>query len=231
MNADDLGLSAGVNEGIFRAHDAGIVTSASLMVRRPAARAAADAARGRPKLGVGLHLDLGDWVFARRRWHAVTGVVDEKDLAAVSEELERQLAAFRQLVGRDPTHLDSHQHIHLRGCPADAARRLAQGLGVSLRQRAGGVRYCGDFYGQTGTGEPLHEAITTAALIRILRALPPGVTELACHPGAGRDLRSPYREERELELRALCDPRVGKVIHQEQIALRSFAQVDIDGHR
>lgn len=231
VNADDLGLSSGVNEGIFRAHDAGIVTSASLMVRRPAARGAAEAARGRPRLGVGLHLDLGDWVFARGQWHAVTNVVEQSDLYAVTQEFERQLAAFRQLIDRDPTHVDSHQHVHLSGCPAEAARKLAEELGVSLRQRADGIRYCGHFHGQAGTGEPLHEAITTEALIRILRALPPGATELACHPGLGRDLRSPYCEERELELRALCDPRVRQAIQQEDIVLRSFAELDVYGHR
>lgn len=231
VNADDLGLSPGVNEGIFRAHDVGIVTSASLMVRRPAARSAADAARRRPRLGLGLHLDLGDWVFARGRWHVVTKVVNDDDLGAVTEELERQLAAFQRLVGRDPTHLDSHQHAHLSGCPAEAARRLAEQLGLCLRQRGDAVRYCGDFYGHTATGEPLHHAISTEALIGIVRGLPPGVTELACHPGAGRDVRSSYREERELELSALCDPRVGQVIREEQIELRSFAEVDVAGDR
>ena len=48
VNADDFGLSAGVNRGIVEAHERGIVTSASLMVRRPAAREAADYARTHP---------------------------------------------------------------------------------------------------------------------------------------------------------------------------------------
>src|SRR5206468_2930594 len=56
VNADDLGLSPGVNRGIIEAHERGIVTSASLMVRWPAAAEAAAYARSRPQLGVGLHL-------------------------------------------------------------------------------------------------------------------------------------------------------------------------------
>jgi predicted glycoside hydrolase/deacetylase ChbG (UPF0249 family) len=231
VNADDLGLSAGVNHGILHAHDHGIVTSASLMVRRPAARAAAEAVRRRARLGVGLHLDLGDWVFSGDRWRPSIQVVDEHDQVSVAKELEAQLAAFRRLIGRDPTHLDSHQHIHLSGYAGDAAHRLARQLGVSLRHRADGIRYCGDFHGQTGTGEPLHEAITTQALIRILRGLPPGVTELACHPGAGHDVASPYAGERELELRTLCEPRIREVIRQERIALRSFADLGVVGRR
>ncbi|HEV2791037.1 MAG TPA: ChbG/HpnK family deacetylase, partial [Solirubrobacterales bacterium] len=60
VNADDLGLSRSVNEGIFEAHQHGIVTSASLMVRQGAAEAAAEALAEHPDLAVGLHLDLGN---------------------------------------------------------------------------------------------------------------------------------------------------------------------------
>lgn len=45
VNADDFGLSPGVNRGIIQAHEHGIVTSASLMVRRAAAYQAAQYAR------------------------------------------------------------------------------------------------------------------------------------------------------------------------------------------
>ena len=70
VNADDFGRSPQINAGILRAHAAGIVTSASLMVRWPAARAAVDAACRYARLGVGLHLDLGEWVFDGERWNA-----------------------------------------------------------------------------------------------------------------------------------------------------------------
>src|SRR3954452_16947488 len=60
VNADDLGLSDGVNRGIFCAHENGIVTSASLMVRQPAAKEATRSARRFPDLGIGLHFDLGE---------------------------------------------------------------------------------------------------------------------------------------------------------------------------
>src|SRR5947208_2424224 len=58
VNADDFGLSAGVNRGILEAHVAGVVTSASLMVNTPAFAVAAAAARQAPRLSVGLHLNL-----------------------------------------------------------------------------------------------------------------------------------------------------------------------------
>ena len=68
VNADDLGLTAGVNDGIVEAHVRGIVTSASLMVLWPAAAGAAAYAREKPDLALGLHLDLGEWVYREGTW-------------------------------------------------------------------------------------------------------------------------------------------------------------------
>src|SRR6516162_4404221 len=60
VNADDLGLTVGVNDGIFDAHDRGILTSASLMANAPAAVHAIHRLRSRPSLGIGMHLTLVD---------------------------------------------------------------------------------------------------------------------------------------------------------------------------
>src|SRR5439155_19097165 len=107
VNADDFGLSHGVNQGIIEAHENGIVTSASLMVRWPAAAEAADYARRRPGFSLGLHLDLGEWAYRDGSWEPVYEVVPLDDVACVTEEVSRQLAAFRRLAGTDPSHLDS----------------------------------------------------------------------------------------------------------------------------
>src|SRR4051812_48519364 len=109
VNADDFGLSPGVNRGVAESHERGIVTSASLMVRMPAAPAAASYARAHPALSVGLHLDLGEWTRRAGAWALVYEVVPSGDAGAVRGELARQLAAFRALLGGEPTHLDSHQ--------------------------------------------------------------------------------------------------------------------------
>ena len=85
VNADDFGMSAGINRGIAEAHERGIVTSTSLMVRWPAAKDAAVYARARPALGVGLHLDLGEWMYRDGQWFALYRVVAEDDAAAVEE--------------------------------------------------------------------------------------------------------------------------------------------------
>src|SRR5881398_1755567 len=103
VNADDFGQSRGINRGIAEAHERGIVTSASLMVRWPAAAEAAAYARGHPRLRVGLHLDLGEWVLRKGEWVARYEVVPASDSEQVAGEVARQTEKFRELMGRDPT--------------------------------------------------------------------------------------------------------------------------------
>jgi predicted glycoside hydrolase/deacetylase ChbG (UPF0249 family) len=122
----------------------------------------------------------------------------------VTEEAIRQLAAFRRLVGRDPTHLDSHQHVHLREPVRSVLSEMAGELVVPLRHCEPRIRHCGDFYGQTGEGQPFPEGISADAMIEIFAALPPGVMELACHPGLDDELQSTYRSERAVEVRVFA---------------------------
>jgi predicted glycoside hydrolase/deacetylase ChbG (UPF0249 family) len=225
VNADDFGQSPGVNAGVIEAHERGIVTSASMMVCWPAATEAADYARARPSLSIGLHLDLGQWTFAEGEWTADYERVPLSNPDEVEREVRRQLGLFRELVRRDPTHLDSHQHVH-RDEPAESVMaRLASELGVVLRDRSSRVRYCGEFYGQTGTGEPFPEGISLEHLVELIETLPAGITELACHPGSGLGADAVYGRERERELAALCDPRARAAIEREGIVLRSFAGI------
>src|SRR5271155_4765952 len=92
VNADDFGLSEGVNQGIIEAHERGIVTSASLMVLKPFAAAAAAYGREHGRLSLGLHLDLGEWSHDGEAWLRRYQVVPLDDHAVVAAELERQLS-------------------------------------------------------------------------------------------------------------------------------------------
>jgi chitin disaccharide deacetylase len=215
VNADDFGRSPGINQGIIRAHEEGIVTSASLMVRYPAAKEAARYAPEHPELAVGLHVDLGEWTRTGEEWTTVY------KLEETAEEVERQLDLFRELVGREPTHLDSHQHVHRSDPARTICSELASRLDIPLRHFSS-IRYVGDYYGQAADGTPLDGSISVDGLMAILHELPDGATELACHPGVGRDYESPYIEEREVEVEALCDPRIRAVLRDEGIELRSF---------
>ena len=228
VNADDFGLSPGVNAGVARAHEEGILTSASLMVRFPAAEEAVEYARGAPGLSLGLHVDLGEWVYRDGDWETVYEVVPPEDPNAVVDEVGRQIESFRRLAGRDPSHIDSHHHVHNWDPVVTSFRTLAVALGVPLRHYTAGVTYCGDLYGQETDGTPIPEAITPEALIRIIENLPPGITELACHPGLGGDSGSVYDAERTQEVAVLCDPAVRETLAREGVLLRSFTDLPQD---
>ncbi len=223
VNADDFGMSRAVNRGIIEAHEQGVVTSASLLVHWPGAQEAAAYAVRRPELGLGLHLDLGEWTWNGSEWRAVYERAPLDHPSATAEEVERQLALFRELVGRDPTHLDSHQHVHRQEPTRGVVLAFSEALGVPLRGCAEGVRFWGAFYGQSNHGERLPDMIGVAALVDFLEGLPPGVTELACHPGSDDGPGPGYRAERALEALTLRDPRVRAVIAKRGITLCSFA--------
>ena len=222
VNADDFGQSPGVNRGIIRAHRDGIVTSTSLMVRWPAAMEAVALGRTCPALSIGLHLDLGEWFYRDGDWPAYYQVVTLDDRAAVEAELDRQLAEFRRLVGHEPSHLDSHQNVHLREPVRSVVEACARQLGVPVRRCDARVQFCGKFYGQDYDGTPLPGHISVEGLLTTLAELPPGVTELACHPSAADDLPATmYRAERQQELRVLCDPHIRQAIERAGIELCS----------
>jgi len=222
VNADDFGQSPGVNRGIIEAYERGIVTSASLMVRWPNAPEAAAYSRVRPDLSLGLHLDLGEWAFCNETWIPLYEVAAVDDVIAVADEVSRQLTAFRRLVGKYPTHIDSHQHVHLREPVRSVAIGTARKLAVPLRHCSPEVNYCGAFYGQTDEGLSLPGRISADGLIRIIAALPSGLTELSCHPSVANDLDTMYGSERIEELKVLSDPQVRAAVADMGIELRSF---------
>jgi predicted glycoside hydrolase/deacetylase ChbG (UPF0249 family) len=198
VNADDLGYSEGVSRGILEAHLRGIVTSASLMVDRPAAAHGVELARSAPGLSVGLH-----------------AVLDGVSPESCEEELARQLTRFEELLGRRPTHIDSHHHIHREAALHDTFFAFAAREGLPARE--GSVRHEARFYGAPAIGvEPLLE---------ILETQPDGDSELGCHPGYADGLRSRYVEEREQELRSLTDPRVRRRLDELGIELIGWAEL------
>lgn len=225
VNADDFGQSVGINEGVARAHLHGIVTSASLMVRWAASKQAADYAHDHPDLSLGLHVDLGEWVYREGEWVPIYAMVDPEDIDAIHREMQMQLTKFRDLVGREPSHIDSHQHAHRSAELLPLFEAMARETRAFLREGSHGVVYDGRFYGWDGHGIPVLDAITVDALEGIIRTLGTGVTELGCHPGLKSDMISNYRNERSVETATLCDPRVAKTIFDSGVELSSFHDV------
>jgi predicted glycoside hydrolase/deacetylase ChbG (UPF0249 family) len=220
VNADDLGQSPGINEGTFKAHEQGIVTSGSLMVRWPAAREVADYARAHPKFSLGLHLDFGEWIFTGQYWEERYRVVPIDNANALADEVTKQIGIFLEMVGDLPTHIDSHQHMHRREPARSIVLRAA--AQIPVRKCAPGLAYCGSFYGQRSGGKPHPDGITVAALIGIIENLATGWTEICCHPGNGEPLDSMYVAERAIEVQTLCDPSVREAIERKGVQLASY---------
>jgi len=151
VNADDFGLTTGVNRAIAEAHRDGIVSSATLMANGAAFDDAIKAAREEPSLSVGCHVVLLDGspvspaalldtlvavrsaepekfysslsAFAAR---ATLGGFDREQLV---EEITAQIRKI-QAAGIEVTHLDSHKHAHLFPEILAAMLRAAKICGV-----------------------------------------------------------------------------------------------------
>ena len=143
VNADDLGLTVGVNDGIFEAHDRGILTSASLMANAPAAADAIRGVQSRPALGIGVHLTLVDGAPTLPPDRVPTLLTDDGRFRAswkpfivacllgrVSmQDVERELTAQVEWVafeGIKVTHLDAHKHVHVYPPVFDVVVRVAE---------------------------------------------------------------------------------------------------------
>jgi chitin disaccharide deacetylase len=216
VNGDDLGASPGVNRGIAEVHRRGPLTSASLMVNMPASQEGARLARDLPGLSVGLHVNLTD---ASGR-----ALVDLKTGERCRAVLHDQLRSFRELMGRPPTHLDSHHNLHRNRRLLPYFLEAADRYGLPLREHSP-VRYFSGFYGQWA-GETHLEQISVQGLIGLVESeISAGVTELSCHPGyCDPQLRSSYRMEREVELRTLCEPAVRAFFSARRIRLVNFGE-------
>ena len=208
VNADDFGLAAGVNEGIIEAHARGILTSTSLMVDRPAAADAARLAHKYPTLSVGLHFEEDG------------PEIDEPGHAARTFAV--QLARFRELTGTEPTHVDSHHHVHM--ARMSTFTPLVAPLGVPLRGD-GRVPYLSEFYAQPRRGVVELERVRTPFLLELLSGqdVTAEFTELGCHPArVTEDLHSSYAGEREVELATLTEPDLRARIADLGLTLASY---------
>ena len=277
VNADDFGLSSGVNRAIIECHTRGIVTSATLMANMPAFDESVELAKENPSLGVGLHFNItqgypvaepsrirsllnasGEFLgtstqLAKR---AILGRLRKHEVAIeLRAQIERILSR-----GLGLTHVDSHKHAHalpqifeavvetigeygigaLR-LPRDRARfsgaslklakqsMLAFGLSLLCRPNAGKLRNAeietsDGFIGVAHTG-----FWTKEWLMNVITTLPPGATELMCHPGYDSDeldaIKTRLRGSRVNESRLLTDPDVARKLEEQGIRLINFSEL------
>jgi len=217
VNADDFGYGGGINRGIAEAHDRGIVTSATLVVNGRATDEAMALARDRPRLSVGLHVNFTNE--AQR-------LLEFDDPLTCRTELRRQFEVFCEKMGRLPTHLDSHQHVHRDRRRRPFFKELAREHGMPLRDNSP-VVFKGGFYAQWQYGVTDPAKVSYEALTAILeKELPGGFYELAVHPGyVDPGLEIVYHKGRELELTTLCDPRLPGFLDEHAITLIGFGDL------
>jgi chitin disaccharide deacetylase len=163
VNADDFGMTAGVNRAVVEACRRGVVTSATVMVNMPGFDEAVRLAAECPELGVGLHFNItqgepvagpsrvGSLLNARGLFtgtstalarRSLLGRLRTEDVAVeLRAQLEKALGAGLKL-----THLDSHKHAHALPQVFEAvarvlpeAPRLGLGPPKAVKQRAVGL--------------------------------------------------------------------------------------------
>ena len=229
LNADDFGRHALINHAVERGVRDGVLRSATIMPGGAAFDDAAALAARTPALGVGIHLTLvnGNPVLPPAEIPSLVteaGVfVDDHtaftlrvlrgavNLAEVRAELAAQLRRV-ETAGIQPTHADSHQHMHVlpgvlgialdlccaAGIPAMRAPRAPlfagnfggigqligrTGLSVLARRAAVKAQRCGIAVPDHFAGIVAGEAVTAAELTRIADNLADGTTEVMLHPG------------------------------------------------
>ena len=154
VNADDYGHTSGVSEGIRRAHLAGIVTSTTAMMNRPASLSDLPKAMALcPKLGLGVHLVLttgapvlpaekiptlvdasGNFLKRETLIQRLTQINPDEALAEWRAQVER----FVRVTGHNPDHLDSHHHSsYFTPALFECMLELAAELGCAIRKPFG----------------------------------------------------------------------------------------------
>lgn len=278
VSADDFGLTEGVNRGIIKAHQEGIVTSTTLIANGRAFDQAVLLAKENEGLKIGIHLTLveeqpvakgsevpslirKDGFFHSNYFTLLSHLVMGRlKLQEVRREFRAQIEKCLAY-GIIPTHLDSHQYAHVlpgildivielakeygippARCPDEkvaltrdmalifSARNMKRWVMLLLARRArrkfkqSGIVIPDNFYGMLRSGR-----LTSEFILTMLRHLPEGVAELACHPGLlDTELTSRYSHwgyNWEGELTALTDPTIMALIKRLDIKLINFSDL------
>ena len=148
VNADDFGLTPGVNRAILELHAAEVLTSATLMAQACATEEAVNMALAMPTLGVGCHIVLVDGAPVSDKnkipslvdrntgnFHPSLGSFLKRSFTArirsadVEGEASAQIALL-QSYGLRLTHIDTHKHIHMFPAILRSVLRAAKSAGI-----------------------------------------------------------------------------------------------------
>jgi predicted glycoside hydrolase/deacetylase ChbG (UPF0249 family) len=252
VNVDDFGMCHSVNEAMVPAIREGLAVSCTLMVPCPWALHGIQILKEHPDIPFGVHLTaISDEIHYRWRpltcGNEVPSLIDEEGYfytenrmteflrQADLSELENEFRAQIEWVlayGLKPTHVDSHCCVHTRREDIfDMTARLAREYGVALR--VGELPFIKTLQGQ-GYATDDHELLDSYRLpthekpliyLDLLRALPPGLSEWACHPGIDTaELRAAMStwEVRSADFEFLMSPEARAVVEEEGIVILSY---------
>lgn len=235
VNADDLGRSSPVNQGILQSHREGIVTSASLMTEREGFDEAVQLAKAHPRLGIGLHLDLDSFFHVQHGSGRLLSYIDPAvPLQAIVKAVESQIQKA-QSTGLPLSHLDGHHHVHLR------PELVATIAALAAKYKIHVVRYFRGFYEGLYPGvptdwipdlfkrfglrtvdtffagwEPVDSSLPGYRYLDLSR--PFETAELMVHPGLGESWR-------EKEMTHCRSPKIREALSQHGIQLATFAEL------
>ena len=259
VNGDDFGLNRQMNHGILDAARRGILTQATLLLGQPGTTRAILMAR-RHNLPLGLHLNItigspsaaldkipslvknGQFYnvayYTKPDWERFVAPISPQE---VTIELAAQVSLFTKLVGKPPTHMDSHEVLsgHPKLLPAYLS--LAQKTRIPMRRpvwyREPHVRNRANTFFKPLPKTILPKTVPTTdrvifmsdvrlggveSLVSLLKSLPTGRTALVTHP-AHKNL--PIKKEiamRNVDHELLIHPEVQKTIQKEGIRLSTF---------
>lgn len=151
INADDFGISPGVNRAVITAFKDGVLTSTSLMANVTFTEEAVALALENPGLNVGVHLNLtnqknqkpfsapeeipllvdGNGLLK----HGFVGllllsVFKKKEFQKQAEAEMRRQVEFVLEKGINVSHLDSHRHVHMIPALFASAEKLRREFGI-----------------------------------------------------------------------------------------------------
>lgn len=230
INADDFGLTKGVNKGIIEAHQNGIVTSTTLMATGNAFEDAVELAKATPTLGVGVHLVLTS---QKPLLTTHKTLVDEKgnfkykletidkdlSLEETYQEWRAQIEKVRAVL--PITHFDSHHYMHFHDYLLPVVRQLVEEFQIPMRAFASKlpteIKSDSQFYAQNANYATLKKVLNN----------PDELLEIACRPAyVDENLRaiSSYADQREGE-RQLLTGKIKDEIQKSNIQLIHFGQL------
>ncbi len=242
VSADDLNLTPGVSEAILDAHEKGIVTSASLMTNLPMSKALRKRIVQNSDLGMGIHLNVTYGEPVNRKSQVSSLLHNSGRFKKVPEFLESpmkeeeiylewdaQIQRFIHLLGKYPTHLDTHHQTHDRPvffkvfCAL--SRKYYLPVRWSLLMKAVKIpkwyRTTDYFFGDLNPKDYWKKEKLEACLA----ALPHGLSEIMCHPGysdSKLESISSFTEAREEEYRLLTSRPILEIIEKSEIVLTHF---------